>query len=116
MKETELYCTARFKIHPGKVDEWKRLSALCMESARSKDTGTIEYHVFLSDDESEGVVHERYRDSDALLQHFANLGDLMAAIMKVATYSGEICGIPSPALVKALDGSGVRAFKLHQSL
>jgi quinol monooxygenase YgiN len=50
-----------------------------METARSKDTGTLEYDVFLSDDQSEGVVHERYRDSDALLQHSANLGELMAA-------------------------------------
>jgi quinol monooxygenase YgiN len=116
MKEKELYSTARFKVHPGKVDEFKRLSALCMESARNKDTGTTEYDVFLSDDQSEGVVHERYRDSESLLQHIANLGELMAAIMNVASFTGEICGNPSPALVKGLEGSGVRVFKLHQSL
>ena len=116
MKEKELYSTARFKVHPGKIDEFKRLSALCMESARSKDTGTLEYDVFLSDDQSEGVVHERYRDSESLLQHIANLGELMAAIMKVASFAGEICGTPSPALLKGLEGSGVRVFKLHQSL
>jgi hypothetical protein len=28
-------------------------------------------------DSSEGVLIERYRDSDALLEHFANLGDTM---------------------------------------
>jgi quinol monooxygenase YgiN len=116
MKENELYSTARFKIHPGKIEEFKRLSALCMESARSKDTGTLEYDVFLSDDQSEGIVHERYRDSDGLLQHIANLGELMAAIMKVASFEGEICGTPSPALLKGLQGTGVRVFKLHQSL
>ncbi len=58
----------------------------------------------------------RYRDSESLMQHAANLGELMAAIMKVASFPGEICGTPSPALVKALEGSGVRVFKLHQSL
>jgi len=116
MNEKELYSTARFKIHAGKVDEFKRLSRLCMESARSKDTGTLEYDVFLSDDQSEGVVHERYRDSESLLQHIANLGELMAAIMKVASFTGEICGTPSPALVTAFEGTGVRLFKLHQSL
>ncbi len=116
MEEKELYCTARVKIHPGKLDEFKRLSALCMESARNKDTGTLEYDVFLSDDQSEGMVHERYRDSDSLLQHTANLGELMAAIMKVASFDGEICGTPSPALLKAIEGSGVRLLKLHQSL
>src|SRR5688572_19776439 len=107
MNEKELYCTARFKVHPGKLDEYKRLAALCMESARTKDTGTLQYDVFLSDDQMEGVVHERYRDSDSLLQHTANLGELMGAIMKVASFTGEICGTPSPALVKGLEGSGV---------
>jgi quinol monooxygenase YgiN len=116
MNEKELDGTARFKIHPGKVDEFKRLSALCMETARSKDTGTLEYDVFLNDDQSEGVVHERYRDCDALLQHSSNLGDLMAAIMKTASFTGEVCGTPSPALVKSLEGSGVRIYTLSQSL
>jgi len=116
MKDSELYSTARFKVHPGKVEEFKRLSALCMESARTKDTGTTQYDVFLSDDQSEGVVHERYRDSDSLLQHIANLGELMAAIMKTASFTGEICGTPSSALLKGLEGSGVRVFKLHQSM
>jgi quinol monooxygenase YgiN len=116
MKEKELYSTARFKVHPGKVEEFKRLSRLCMESARSKDTGTLEYDVFLSDDQTEGVVHERYSDSEALLQHIANLGELMGAMMKVASFTGEICGTASPALAKALEGGGVRLFKLHQSL
>jgi hypothetical protein len=87
-----------------------------MESARTKDTGTLEYDVFLSDDQMEGVVHERYRDSDSLLQHIANLGELMGAMMKVATITGEICGTASPALAKALEGSGVRLYKLYRSL
>jgi quinol monooxygenase YgiN len=116
MKEKELYSTARFKIHPGKLDEWKRLSALCTESVRTKDTGTLEYLIFLNDDQSEGVVHERYRDSESLLQHAANLGDLMGAIMKTADYTGEVCGNVSPDLLKALQGSGVRVYKLYQSL
>jgi hypothetical protein len=39
----------------------------------------------------------------------------MAAIMKTASYTGEICGTPSPALLKALGGAGVGVFKLYQS-
>ncbi len=88
-----------------------------VESPRwSSIQGTLEYDVFLSDDQSEGVVHERYRDSESLLQHIANLGELMSAIMEVASFTGEICGTPSPTLVKAFEGSVVRHFKLHQSL
>lgn len=32
---------ARFKIHPGKTEEFKRLSANCMKLARAKDPGTV---------------------------------------------------------------------------
>jgi hypothetical protein len=37
-----------------------------------------ENDLVLSHDESEGMFHERYRDSDSL-QHSANHGELMAA-------------------------------------
>src|SRR3979409_824019 len=80
------------------------------------DTATTDYDVSLSVAQAEGVVHERYRDSESLLQHIANLGELMAAIMEVASFTGEICGTHTPALLKALECSGDRAFKLHQSL
>jgi quinol monooxygenase YgiN len=36
---SELQGIARFKIHEGKLEEFKRLSAQCMEIVRSKDTG-----------------------------------------------------------------------------
>ena len=65
----EIQGKARFKIHDGKLEEWKRLVAEAMETIRSKDSGTLQYDLFLSDDSSEGVLYERYRDSDALLEH-----------------------------------------------
>ncbi len=78
----EIQGIARFKIHDGKLEEWKRLVAEAMETIRSKDSGTWQYDIFLSDDSSEGVVYERYRDSVALLEHFANLGDTMNALLQ----------------------------------
>jgi quinol monooxygenase YgiN len=74
----EIQSIARFKIHDGKLEEWKRLDAEAMESVRSKDSGTLQYDLFLSDDSS-GVVYENFRDSDALLEHFAKLGERMNA-------------------------------------
>lgn len=43
---------ARFKIHHGKAEEFKRLSANCVELARAKDPGTIRYDIFLNDEET----------------------------------------------------------------
>ena len=38
---SELHGIARFKIDADQVDEYKRLSAQCMEIVRTQDTGTL---------------------------------------------------------------------------
>ena len=40
-------------------------------------------------------MFERYRDSDAALEHFANIGHLMAPLMETATITRELLGDPS---------------------
>ena len=60
----ELHGIARFTFHEGKVDEFKRLSALCLEIVRTKDTGTLQYEIYFNDNQFECIVLERYRDSD----------------------------------------------------
>jgi quinol monooxygenase YgiN len=39
---------ARFKIHPGKLEEFKRLAAQSTQLAREKDTGTLRYELFFN--------------------------------------------------------------------
>jgi len=112
----ELQGIARLKIHDGKLEEFKRLAAKCMESVRTKDTGTLQYDWFFSRDCAECLVYERYRDSDALLEHIANLGETMAALFETCSGSGEICGTPSPELMKVLEGSPVRIYSPYQSM
>src|SRR6266550_1106026 len=97
----ELQGVARLKIHEGKLDDFKHLAAKCMDSVRNKDSGTLQYDWFFSDDHSECVVHERYRDSDALLEHTANLGQTMDALFETCSVSGEIFGTPSPEFTTA---------------
>ena len=69
---SELQGIARFKFHEGKLEEFKRLSAQCMEIVRTKDTGTLQYDIYFNDDQSECIVHERYRDSEAFIEHTAH--------------------------------------------
>ena len=93
---SELQTLARLKIHDGKLAEFKRLSRKCADIVRTKDTGTLQYEVYFNGDETECLVFERYRDSQALLDHHKNLGDTYGAILKTCSGSGEVCGIPSP--------------------
>jgi quinol monooxygenase YgiN len=105
---SELLGIARFKFHEGKVEEFKRLSAQALEIVRTKDPGTLQYEVYLNDDESECVVLERYRDSEAAIQHAANLGDLFGAVLAtVSVVHGEILGEPSEELRAKLADSEV---------
>jgi quinol monooxygenase YgiN len=102
---SELQGIARFKFHEGKLEEFKRLSAQCMEIVRAKDTGTLQYDVYFNDDQSEAIVIERYRDSEALIEHAAHLGDLTEAILATGSVFGELLGEPSAELrVKLADG------------
>jgi quinol monooxygenase YgiN len=112
---SELLCIARLKIHHGKLDEFKHLAARCVELVRTKDTGTLQYELYFNSDNTECLVFERYRDSQALLDHHKNLGDTMAAILRTCSGSGEICGTPSPELVEQLKDSPVEVYKPFQS-
>jgi len=104
---SELQCLARLKIHNGKLDEFKRLAAKCAELVCTKDTGTLQYELYFNSDNTECLVFERYRDSQALLDHLKNLGDTMAAILQTCSGSGEICGTPSPELIEQLKDSPI---------
>ena len=107
---SELQCVARLKIHDGKLDEFTRLAAKCAELVRTKDTGTLQYELYFNSDNTACLVFERYRDSQALLDHHKNLGDTMAAMLQTCSGSGEICGTPSPELIAQLKDSPVQVY------
>jgi quinol monooxygenase YgiN len=112
----EIHGTSRIVIHEGKLEEFKRLAAQCVEIVRTKDTGTLEYDLFLNADGTECFVHERYRDSAAGLEHMANIGPMMKPLSEISTITGEVCGTPSPELRKSLEAAGVRLYTPFQSL
>ena len=107
---SELHGIARFKFHEGNLEEFKRLSAQCMEIVRIKDTGTLQYDIYFNDDQSECIVLERYRDSEALIEHAAHLGNLSEAILATGWVSGELLGEPSAELRAKMADGKVRLF------
>ena len=113
---SELLGIARFKFHEGKVEEFKRLSAQAMEIVRTKDSGTLQYDIYLNDDESECMVIERYRDSEALIEHAGHLGHLNEAIVATGLVSGVLLGEPSAELRAKMADSEVRLFTPYQSM
>lgn len=107
---SKIQAVARFKIKPGKTEEFKRLSENCMKLAREKDPGTIRYDIFLNDDETEAVVYEEYGSPEAHLAHFENMGQNAAAIFEIVEMQGELWGNPSPELRAGVEEHGVKVY------
>jgi quinol monooxygenase YgiN len=113
---SELQGIARFTFHEGKLEEFKRLSAQAMAIVRTKDTGTLQYEIYFNDDQSQCIVLERYKDSEALIEHAAHLGDLSEAILATGHTAVELLGEPSAELRANMAGSDVRLFTPYQSM
>ena len=116
---SELQGIGRFKFHEvGKLEKFKRLSAQAMEIVKTKDPGTLQYDIYFNEDQSECMVLERYRDSEAAMEHAANLGDLMEAVLATVTVvHGELLGEPSAELREKLAGMEVPVlFTPYQSM
>jgi quinol monooxygenase YgiN len=111
MATTELQAIVRFRFHDGDVEEFKRLSVQCMEIVRAQDSGTLQYDTYFNDDETECIVIERFRDSDALIRHGENLAHLTDAIIATGSVSGELLGDLSAELrSRFADGGPVQLF------
>lgn len=114
---SELQGVVRFRFHDsGAVEEFKRLSAQAMEIVRTQDTGTLQYETYFNADESQALVLERFRDSDALIEHGNHMAPLMDAIIATATVTGELCGELTPELRARITGDNPQLFAPYMSL
>lgn len=113
---SELQGFARIRFHGGGLDEFKRLAAQGMEIVRTNDTGTLQFVISFNDDQSEGLVLERYRDSQALIEHAENFGELGEALVRTGSFSGVLVGDPSAELKALLASSGIGVFTPYLSL
>jgi quinol monooxygenase YgiN len=105
---SELLGIARFRFHEGQREEYLRLSDQALEIVRTKDSGTLQYDLYLNDDQSECMFIERYRDSEAAMEHAANVGHLFAPVLAtVSVVHGELLGEASAELRAKLAGSDV---------
>jgi len=107
---TELQVTATLTIHAGKLDEFRAAAQECIQSVRDKDTDTLQYDWFFNEDQSVCVVRERYKDSDAILQHIQNLGDTFGTLLGASDISLEVFGNPSKELQDATAGLPTKVY------
>lgn len=112
----ELIGIVRFTFHDGMVEEYKRLSAEALEIVRAKEPGTLQYDVFLNEDESQAVAIERFTSSEALIEHGTNMAEISARVLATGTVEGELLGEPSAELRALLTGPEPQLFLPYLSL
>jgi Antibiotic biosynthesis monooxygenase len=95
-------------IAPGDLATFKELAAQALTLTQAEAT-TLQYDWFFSDDETKCVVRETYANSDAILAHMGNLGELIG---KLAELGGgleiEAFGTLSEELVAAAAAAGLQ--------
>lgn len=97
--------TARLKIREGEFEGFKQRAAEMMRLTREKDTKTLRYDWFMSDDGTQCEVREGYVDPDGLLEHAHNVAEEREKLFRDYAYDHDmtIYGEPSPALAELLE-------------
>jgi quinol monooxygenase YgiN len=108
---------ARLKVREGKLEEFKEHAAEMMRQTREKDTGTLAYDWFLSQDGRECEVREAYVNADALVDHAFHVREARDALFASSAYDHRMAfyGEPSPRLLALVDKIGV-AFTMFSPL
>lgn len=97
--------TARLKVRGGELDGFKRQAAEMMRLTREKDTKTLRYDWFISDDGTQCEVREGYEDADGLLEHAHHVTEAREKLFRDHAYDHDmtIYGEPSPALAELME-------------
>ena len=111
---------AQLKVRDGQLEGFKRQAAEMMRLTKEKDTGTLAYDWFLSNDGTECEVREAYVDADALVEHAFHVREARDALFAEFAYDHKMAfyGDPSPRLLELVNKIGVNVthFVLLQAL
>jgi len=112
MEQIQLTATVP-NIAPERLAEFKALAARALELTRGEEA-TLQYDWFLSEDETTCVVRETYANSDAVLAHMANMGDLIGKIAELGGLEIEAFGDPSAELLEAAAAFEPTLYRFYQ--
>ena len=100
---------ARLKVREGKLERFKQQAAEMLRQTKEKDTGTLAYDWFLSNDGTECEVREAYVSADDLVDHAFHVREARDALFAESAYDHKMAffGEPSPRLAEFVDKIGV---------
>ena len=115
MEHNQIHFRAEFTIEEGKIEEYKKLVQDMSRVIKANEPDTINYQFYLNRDETEGIVHETYANSKAVLAHNAGVASqtILPKIFSVSRISRfDVYGNPSEELQKVLTSFGPQTYNL----
>jgi quinol monooxygenase YgiN len=118
---SNLEVSARMKVRQGKLEDFKRQAAEIVKQTKQKDTKTLRYDWFLSEDGTECEIREAYEGPEGLVEHRQHVGDALNKLF--AEYADDhrvmVYGKPSPQLMemsKRMPQGSVKWYSLVKGL
>ena len=102
----EVYWVRFAEVQPEKMDEFKALISRLVATVRANEPGALAFEWHVADDGRTVQVLERYRDSDAVVAHFADVaktfGPSLRALSRTTAF--YVYGAPNEAVKTLLAG------------
>ena len=99
MPRIETY--AEFKIHDGRLEDFKQRVESLVEAVKARDPATIRYDWFINEDVGECIAIDIYADEQAMYAHQGNARKYHQAVLECSDTKVEFLGAPSDEVLKA---------------
>jgi quinol monooxygenase YgiN len=98
----QLQVTATFpNVASENLAQFKELAAHALQLTQG-ESGNLQYDWYFNHDESSCVVRETYENSDAVLAHMGNVGEILGKLVELGGgLEIEVFGDPSAQLMEA---------------
>jgi quinol monooxygenase YgiN len=82
----QITLVAEIEIHPGSLARFKSVVAELVAAVQANEPGALRYEWFLSADGTRDWNIEVFADSQAVVAHMRNVGDLVPRLLETATF------------------------------
>lgn len=79
---SHLELNAQLKIRPGQLEGFKAQAAEIIRLAQEKDTQTLRFDWFISEDGTRCEVHEAYESGDGFFEHMQHIMEARATLFR----------------------------------
>ena len=98
---TTFELSAHMTIRPGQLEGFKKQAAEIIRLTKERDTQTLRYDWFLTNDGTECEVRELYKSPQGLIEHKSHIGAALHKLFELYAdnHFMTIYGEPSPELI-----------------